>query len=261
MRLGRQRTFTMQACLLACSAPRGGSARDRRRPGGHLQRGGEADPRSRTDPSASAMRRRRRRSRGRYEGGTADRAAGRGRCDERRCRPRCAHRGWWLLLRLGRPRGPRSAMSSSTPGRGRARPGSRARTGSSLSTVPLRTSPAGFGTRIRISNLSLTDGTAAALNRKLGLPGVVPSRATSRLAGDRRDPRGRPDRLRDDRHRRARDGLLEAGIATGPDGDLGCLGRRWAAPGETYFLFERRTDRGDSRRFSRESSKATPTTG
>lgn len=36
----------------------------------------------------------------------------------------------------------------------------------------LQASPAGFGTRIRISDLSLTAGTAAALNRKLGLPGV-----------------------------------------------------------------------------------------
>ncbi len=37
---------------------------------------------------------------------------------------------------------------------------------------PLRTRPAGFGTQIRISDLSLTSGTAAALNRKLSLPGV-----------------------------------------------------------------------------------------
>jgi hypothetical protein len=37
---------------------------------------------------------------------------------------------------------------------------------------PLRTSPAGFGTQIRISDLSLTSGTAAALNRKLSLPGL-----------------------------------------------------------------------------------------
>jgi len=36
----------------------------------------------------------------------------------------------------------------------------------------LRASPAGFGTRIRIADLRLTGGTAAALNRKLGLPGV-----------------------------------------------------------------------------------------
>jgi hypothetical protein len=36
----------------------------------------------------------------------------------------------------------------------------------------LSTSPAGFGTRIRIQVLRLTGGTAAALNRRLGLPNV-----------------------------------------------------------------------------------------
>ena len=36
----------------------------------------------------------------------------------------------------------------------------------------LRSSPAGFGTRIRISDLRLTGGTAAALNRRLGLRDV-----------------------------------------------------------------------------------------
>lgn len=39
----------------------------------------------------------------------------------------------------------------------------------------LWTSPVGFGTQIRISNLRLTNGTAAALNRKLRLPGVFGS--------------------------------------------------------------------------------------
>jgi hypothetical protein len=101
----------------------------------------------------------------------------------------------------------------------------------------LKSSPAGFGTRIRIRDLKLTAGTAAALNRKLGLDGVFR------------------------RGRRLGSLVLAAIPATvpvafgsiaigGPEtafsklesihASLGIWGatQRWSAPGENYFLFE-----------------------
>jgi hypothetical protein len=101
----------------------------------------------------------------------------------------------------------------------------------------LKSSPAGFGTRIQIRNLKLTRGTSTALNRKLGLRDVFrPGRRLGSL-------------------------VLVAIPATVPiafgnfavggpettfsklesiDVQLGLWGgaRRWAAPGETYFVFE-----------------------
>lgn len=101
----------------------------------------------------------------------------------------------------------------------------------------LWTTPAGFGTRIRIRQLTLTAGTAAALNRKLGRRGLF--------------------------HRGQRLGAftivaipatvpIEFGTIAigGPEttfsklesikAQLGLWGgsQRWAAPGETYFLFD-----------------------
>jgi hypothetical protein len=101
----------------------------------------------------------------------------------------------------------------------------------------LRTSPAGFGTRIRISNLRLTGGTAAALNRKLGLSGVFRrGRRLGSLAIV-----AIPASIQIDF------GKIAMG---GPDTtfsklesrevQLGIWGasERWAAAGETYFLFQ-----------------------
>jgi hypothetical protein len=101
---------------------------------------------------------------------------------------------------------------------------------------PLRTSPAGFSTQIRISNLSLTNGTAAALNRKLSLPDVF-------------------------RHGQRLGSLVVVAIPAGVQIDFGSISiggpdtvfsklaslqvqmgiwggsERWTAPGETYFVF------------------------
>ena len=101
----------------------------------------------------------------------------------------------------------------------------------------LRSSPAGFGTRIRISNLKLTAGTAAALNRKLGLDGVF--RRGRRLGSLAlvAIPQTVPVEF----------GTIAIG---GPDttfsklesiqAELGIWGatQRWSAPGENYFLFD-----------------------
>jgi hypothetical protein len=100
----------------------------------------------------------------------------------------------------------------------------------------LRARPVGFDTRIRISNLRLTDGTAAALNRRLGLPGVFrPGRRLGSLvvvaipANVEIDfgtiAMGGPDT--------AFSRLESLGVQMGIWGGS----ERWAAPGETYFLF------------------------
>lgn len=101
---------------------------------------------------------------------------------------------------------------------------------------PLRASPAGFGTRIRIAELSLTGGTAAALNRKLGLPGAfqrgqrLGSLAIVAI----------PESVQIEFGRIAIGGpettfskLESLGVQMGIWG----ASERWAAPGETYFLF------------------------
>lgn len=101
---------------------------------------------------------------------------------------------------------------------------------------PLRTSPAGFGTRIRISDLSLSGGTAAALNRKLSLPGVFrPGKRLGSLAIV-----AIPESVQIDF------GKILIG---GPDTafsklaslkvQMGIWGAMepWVAPGETYFGF------------------------
>ena len=101
----------------------------------------------------------------------------------------------------------------------------------------LQSSPAGFDTRIRIGDLKLTAGTAAALNRKLGLGGVFSrgQRLGSLVLV------AIPETV-----------AIEFGnIAIGgPEtafsklesiaAQLGIWGatQRWAAPGETYFLFD-----------------------
>jgi hypothetical protein len=100
----------------------------------------------------------------------------------------------------------------------------------------LKSSPAGFGTRIQIADLRLTAGTAAALNRKLGLDAVF-----------RRGQRfgslvlvAIPQTVPID------SGTVAVG---GPEtafsklesihASLGIWGatQRWSAPGENYFLF------------------------
>jgi hypothetical protein len=101
----------------------------------------------------------------------------------------------------------------------------------------LRTSPAGFGTRIRISDLRLTGRTAAALNRRLGLRGVF--RRGQRLGSlaivaipaeveiaSGKISMGGPGA--------AFSKLESIGVQMGIWG----ASERWAAPGETYFLFE-----------------------
>lgn len=101
----------------------------------------------------------------------------------------------------------------------------------------LRPSPAGFGTRIRILDLRLTGGTAAALNRRLGLPGLFrPGRPLGSLVIV-----AIPESVQ------VAFGKIAMG---GPDTtfskleslqvQMGIWGasERWAAPGETYFLFE-----------------------
>ena len=101
----------------------------------------------------------------------------------------------------------------------------------------LKSSPAGFGTRIQIEDLRLTAGTAAHLNRKLGLDGVF-------RGGDRlgslvivANPETVPVEF----------GTIALG---GPEtgfsklesihAEMGIWGstQRWAAPGENYFLFD-----------------------
>jgi hypothetical protein len=101
----------------------------------------------------------------------------------------------------------------------------------------LRTSPVGFGTRIRIAELRLTGGTAAALNDKLGLRGVF--RPGRRL--------GSSTIVAIPKEVQVSFGKIAIG---GPEttfsklepleAQLGLWGasERWAAPGETYFLFE-----------------------
>jgi hypothetical protein len=95
---------------------------------------------------------------------------------------------------------------------------------------------AGFGTQIRVSDLSLTNGTAAALNRKLGLSGVFRSGQRLGSLTIAAIPESVP---------------IESGdIAIGgPEttfAKLESLGvwmgtwdgsEKWAAAGETYFLF------------------------
>jgi len=101
---------------------------------------------------------------------------------------------------------------------------------------PLRTSPAGFGTRIRIAELSLTGGTAAALNRKLGLPGAFQrGRRLGSLAIV-----AIPESVQIEFGKIAVGGpettfskLESLGVQMGIWG----ASERWAAPGETYFLF------------------------
>lgn len=101
----------------------------------------------------------------------------------------------------------------------------------------LESSPAGFGTRIRIRHLRLTGGTAAALNRKLGLNGVFrPGRRLGSLMIVA-IPAAVPIAF----------GSIAMG---GPDTtfskleslevQMGIWGasERWVAPGETYFLFQ-----------------------
>jgi hypothetical protein len=100
----------------------------------------------------------------------------------------------------------------------------------------LRTSPAGFGTRIRISDLSLTRGTAAALNRKLSLPGVFrPGQRLGSLAIV-----AIPQSVQIEFGKIAIGGpettfakLESLGVQIGIWG----ASEKWAAPGETYFLF------------------------
>ncbi len=100
----------------------------------------------------------------------------------------------------------------------------------------LGTSPVGFGTRIRISALRLTAGTAAALNRKLRLPGVF--RAGRRLGSLTMVaiPASVPVQF----------GTIALGGRETTFSKLEALGvqmgiwgasERWAAAGETYFLF------------------------
>lgn len=101
----------------------------------------------------------------------------------------------------------------------------------------LRTSPVGFGTRIQISNLRLTAGTATALNRKLGLQGVFRSGQRLGSLNIVAIPAAVPIQF----------GSIAIG---GPETtfskleslhvEIGVWGAstKWAAPGETYFVFE-----------------------
>ncbi len=101
----------------------------------------------------------------------------------------------------------------------------------------LKSSPAGFGTRIRIASLKLTAGTAAALNRKLGLNGVFRRGQGLGSLVLVAIPQTVP--------------IAFGNIAIGgPEttfsklesiqAQLGIWGatQRWTAPGENYFLFE-----------------------
>jgi hypothetical protein len=101
----------------------------------------------------------------------------------------------------------------------------------------LRSSPAGFGTRIRISDLKLTGGTAAALNRRLGLPGVFRrGRRLGSLAIV-----AIPESVQIDFGKIAMGGPETAfSKLESLEVQMGIWGasERWAAPGETYFLFE-----------------------
>jgi hypothetical protein len=101
----------------------------------------------------------------------------------------------------------------------------------------LKSSPAGFNTRIQIADLKLTSGTASALNRKLGLDGVF--RRGRRLGSLAivAIPETVPVEF----------GSLAIG---GPEStfsklesikaEIGIWGstQQWAAPGERYFLFD-----------------------
>lgn len=100
----------------------------------------------------------------------------------------------------------------------------------------LQASPAGFGTRIRISDLRLTAGTAAALNRKLGLPEVF--RPGQRLGS--LTVVAIPESVQIAFGKIAIGGpettfskLESLGVQMGIWG----ASERWSAPGETYFLF------------------------
>lgn len=101
----------------------------------------------------------------------------------------------------------------------------------------LESSPDGFGARIRIRHLRLTRGTAAALNRKLGLDGVFrPGRrlgslvivaipATVPIAFGSIAIGGPETAFSKLESRQVQMGIWGAS-------------ERWAAPGETYFLFQ-----------------------
>ncbi len=100
----------------------------------------------------------------------------------------------------------------------------------------LRSSPAGFGTRIRISDLTLTGGTAATVNRKLNLSGVF--HAGQRLGS--LTIVAIPESVQIEFGKIAIGGpettfskLESLGVQMGIWG----ASERWAAPGETYFLF------------------------
>jgi hypothetical protein len=102
---------------------------------------------------------------------------------------------------------------------------------------PLKSSPAGFGTRIRIPDLTLTGGTAAALNRKLALSGVfrrgqrlgslaiVAIPKTVQIAFGR-IALGGPDTT----FSRLQSLDVQMGIWGASE--------KWSAPAETYFLFD-----------------------
>jgi len=101
---------------------------------------------------------------------------------------------------------------------------------------PLRASAAGFSTRIRIPTLRLTGGTAAALNRKLHLQGVFRDGQRLGSLSIVAIPATVPIEF----------GSISMG---GPETtfskleglgvEIGLWGssERWAAPGETYFVF------------------------
>jgi hypothetical protein len=101
----------------------------------------------------------------------------------------------------------------------------------------LRASPAGFATRIRVSDLRLTGGTAAALNARLRLPDVFrPGRRLGSLTivavpasvqiAFGKIAIGGPETMFSK--------LESLGVEMG----LWGASERWAAPGETYFLFD-----------------------
>jgi len=101
----------------------------------------------------------------------------------------------------------------------------------------LESSPEGFGARIRIRHLRLTGGTAAALNRKLGLEGVfqagrrlgslaiVAIPATVPIAFGSIAIGGPETTFSKLESRQVQMGIWGAS-------------ERWTAPGETYFLFQ-----------------------
>lgn len=101
----------------------------------------------------------------------------------------------------------------------------------------LRSKAVGFDTRIRVSGLRLTRGTAAALNRRLGLRGVFRAgRPLGSLALEA-VPKSVPIEF----------GSIAIGAPDTAFTKLESIGaqfgiwgstQRWAAPGETYFLFD-----------------------